>query len=177
MRRRGLLALSALCVLSAVVFAVVSVLVSDESGGATTQTQSQSGFVSLESNGAGATAVLSGALTRKSFETESVRVVGSRLAGRSSDPDQFRATVLDSDGDEIETVRMWSPLLRLEWDRKGSRHGETFLKRAQVHISVPVSNSAARVVLGWPGGREVAQVEIGREVRSFCARASDNPAC
>ena len=77
------------------------------------------GLVSLESAGDGATLIVTGWLSREKFELKDVRIAGSRLAGKSSDPDQFRVTLIDLVGREIGIVSMWSPLLSLQWDAEG----------------------------------------------------------
>src|SRR5678815_4097441 len=77
------------------------------------------GLMPFDETGDGATVVVTGLLTPKSFKLESVRVVGARPAGRSADPDQFRALLLDASGNKLEVVKMWSPLLAFQWDEEG----------------------------------------------------------
>ncbi len=177
MRRRPLLTFAALgAVLVVVAASVLAVYLRRDEDDRSDANGSRVGLVPLASNGSGATVVLSGALTEKAFKVEAVRVEGSRLAGKSSDPDQFRATLLDSAGRELETIRMWSPLLRLVWNAEG-RHEPVTLAKRRVRIPVPVSTSLESVVLSWTGGRRVARVSVGDEVREFCAGAPANPAC
>ena len=44
-------------------------------------------------------------------------------------------------------------------------------------LSIPLSATVDVVVLGWTNGKDIARVRVGREVRAFCARATQNPAC
>lgn len=135
------------------------------------------GTVPLAASGSGATVVITGSLSREDFALKSVRVVGSRLASRSSDPDQFRAQLLDVTGREIETVRMWSPLLSLEWNREGTQESAHILTRRDVEISVPASIGMQAVILSWPGDNALARVNVSRQVAKFCLQKPGNPAC
>jgi hypothetical protein len=138
--------------------------------------QTPDGLVPLRSNQTGATILLSGVLTKESFKLGSVQVVGSRLAGKSSDPDQFRAAVLDPNGRTIDTVKMWSPLLRFVWNKRGHDEAWTFKKR-KVHLAIPASRKAQFVILRWPGGKAIGRIRVDHQVRAFCAAAPDNPSC
>jgi hypothetical protein len=143
--------------------------------------ESHDGLVSLESGGAGATLILSGTLTSRSFTPQSMRIVTSRLASRASDPDEFRITLRDSAGRDLETIKTWSPLLSLDWDtepdtERPREHATTSARRA-VEIPLPVSVALEQVVLSWPGGKTVAHVDVGPEVRRFCRRSPQSPAC
>jgi hypothetical protein len=135
------------------------------------------GRVPLQSTGSGATVILSGTLTRPSFKLKSVRVVGSRLASKSSDPDQFRATLLGARGKELETVKMWSPLLRFDWDEEGKRESARKLDGRSVEISVPASILLQEVVLSWTDGKQVARVNVRSQIQRFCKDTPLNPAC
>jgi hypothetical protein len=176
MRRRPVLIVAGLAGLLALTTALVAILLRGWDDEPSRGDASRSGLVSLRSNGSGATLVLSGLVTPDTFKVQSVRVEASRPAGRSSDPDQFRATLLDSDGREIDIVRMWSPLTRLAWSNDGKHQLETLTARP-VDLSIPASAGLDVVVLGWTNGKEVARISVGREVRAFCASAPQNPAC
>lgn len=142
-----------------------------------TLAEGEPGMRPLGNSGSGATLILSGILTRESFKLTSMRVVGSRLAGKSSDPDQFRVTLLNVAGQELETVRMWSPLLRLDWDSTDKHETATTLAQRAVNISVPASIALNQVVLGWPDGKKVATIKVGPEIYRFCLQSPQNPAC
>jgi hypothetical protein len=176
-RRRPLLTLSAVGLAVVALAAAVLVVVLRGNDDAASGVQGRrDGLVSVQANGSGATVVVSGRLTERSFTVESVVVDGSRVAGRSSDPDQFRATLLDADGRELETIRTWSPLLRLGWSGEG-QHRRAVLPERMVQISVPLSPSLESVRLHWPDGRTIARVAVGDVVRDFCAVTPANPAC
>ncbi len=166
MRRGGLLTISLLAVLSA-----------GCPGSARRPVKSDAGLISLQPAGDGATLVLSGVLTRESFKLKSMHVEGSRLAGKGSDPDQFRATLLGASGQELEVVKMWSPLLRFEWDPEGQHESARTLDKHSVEISIPASTLLDQVVLSWADGKEVAHVKVGPEIRRFCKRSPQNAAC
>ena len=139
---------------------------------------STEGLVSLDSAGNGATLLITGYLSRERFELKDVRVVGSRLAGKSSDPDQFRATLLDVNGKQIGLVKMWSPLLSLEWDPEGLHESAQSLAQRNVVIQVPATLTLSQVVFSWPEGKyEVGRVQLRDEMLTFCKQFPANPAC
>jgi hypothetical protein len=136
------------------------------------------GLVSLESAGDGATLIVTGWLSREKFELKAVRIAGSRLAGKSSDPDQFRATLIDIAGRELSTVKMWSPLLSLQWDSEGLKESAQGFNDRMVEIRIPVSLTLNEVVFSWPETKyEVARLSVRAEVERFCKEYADNPAC
>jgi hypothetical protein len=135
------------------------------------------GLIPVASSGDGATLVLSGVLTRETFTLESLRVVASRLAGRSSDPDQFRVMLLGPSGRELGTVTMWSPLTQFEWDMANEHEVARTWDKRRVDIPIPASVDLQTVVLGWPAGKVIARFEVGDKIREFCSRTPDNPAC
>jgi hypothetical protein len=104
-------------------------------------------------------------------------VVGSRLASKASDPDQFRATLLGPEGKELGTIKMWSPLLRLEWDAERQHESARRLDRRRVEIPVPASILLQEVVLNWPDGKTVARVNVRAQIQRFCGSSPANPAC
>jgi hypothetical protein len=149
------------------------------------------GLLPYESN-AGATVILTGLLTQKAFKFESMRVVGSRLAGRPADPDQFRISQFNAEGKLLDVMKTWSPLLSFEWDvveakersEEGHAHEEPSLKETahdhserHVEITVPASIALETVALSWPEGREIARIKVGEEIRRFCERTRGNAAC
>lgn len=135
------------------------------------------GLIPLAGSGDGATLVLSGVLTREAFALDSIGVFASRLAGRSSDPDQFRAVLLSKDGMELGVVKMWSPLTQFQWDPAGAHEALHRFDTRRVEIPLPVSIDLQTVALTWPKGAAVARVEVGQAIRQFCSIAPDNPAC
>ncbi|HEX6395948.1 MAG TPA: hypothetical protein VFZ95_00865 [Steroidobacteraceae bacterium] len=135
------------------------------------------GLMPFDETGDGATVVISGLLTSKSFKLESVRVVGARPAGRAGDPDQFRALLLDASGNKFELVKMWSPLLAFQWDEEGVRESASQSSERFVDISIPATLQLERVSLSWPAGKSIAVVDVGEYVRKFCAERPENPAC
>ena len=136
------------------------------------------GLVSLESAGDGATLIVTGWLSREKFEMKEVRIAGSRLAGRSNDPDQFRVTLVDIAGREFGMVKMWSPLLSLQWDAEGLKESAQGFNDRIVEIQIPVSWTLNEVVLSWPEGKyEVGRVSVRAEIERFCKEMPDNPAC
>ena len=139
---------------------------------------STEGMVSLESAGDGATVIMTGWLTREKFELKDVRISGSRLTGKSSDPDQFRATMIDTAGRELGVLRTWSPLLTLEWDMERQNENARNLDERTVEILVPASLTLNEVVLSWPDGKyEVARISVGDAIAIFCKESPANPAC
>jgi hypothetical protein len=139
---------------------------------------STEGLVSLDSSGTGATLWITGYLNRERFELKAVRVVGSRLAGKSSDPDQFRATLLDAKGNKLGLVKMWSPLLSLQWDPEGLHETAQDLAERNVVIQVPATLALNQVVFTWPGGKsEAGRVQLRDEIVAFCKEFPANPAC
>jgi len=135
------------------------------------------GLVSLESAGGGATVIVSGTLTRESFTRASVRVVGSRSAAKSSDPDQFRATLYDKQGRSLQIIKMWSPLLRLEWDKTLKHESIVTVQQRVVAISLPITIFVEQIEFSWPDGARIATVQVGPAVKRFCQSASQNPSC
>jgi len=135
------------------------------------------GLVSLGSAGGGATVIVSGTLTRESFTRVSVRVVGSRSAEKSSDPDQFRATLYDQQGKRLQSIKMWSPLLRLAWDKALKHESVVTVQQRVVAISLPVTIFVEQIEFSWPDGTRIATVRVGPAVKRFCQRASQNPSC
>lgn len=134
-------------------------------------------LVPYDSGASGASLIVSGVLTHESFKPRSIRVIGWRLAGKSSDPDQFRVQLLDPLGRELGVQKMWSPLLRFVWNAEGEREAVQELDNRDVQISVPVSILVNQIVLSWPNGREVARIKVGGEIRTFCLQTPENPAC
>ena len=150
------------------------------------------GLMPYESN-AGATVILTGLLTQDSFEFESMRVVGSQLAGRPADPDQFRVALFDADGRLLDVMKTWSPLLTFVWDvidessdedrREGGKEQQKlkesaiYLSEGFVEIAVPASLTLETVGLSWPEGKEITRIAVGEEVRRFCERTRGNAAC
>jgi len=139
---------------------------------------STEGMVSRESVGDGATLIVTGWLTQERFELKDVRIAGSRLAGRASDPDQFRVTLLDIKGREFDIVRMWSPLLSLQWDAEGLNETAQSFDGRVVEIQIPASSTLNEVVFSWPDRKyEVGRVKVGAAIEGFCKEMPDNPAC
>lgn len=139
---------------------------------------SAEGLVSLASAGDGATVIVTGWMSREKFELKELRISGSRLAGKSSDPDQFRAILLDAAGRQIGVVKMWSPLLSLEWDWEGQQESAMDLAERAVEIHVPASLTLDQVIFSWPESKyEVGRVSVGDEIARFCKEMPANPAC
>lgn len=139
---------------------------------------STEGLLSLESAGDGATVIVTGWLTREKFELKDVQISASRLAGSSTDPDQFRATMIDTSGRELGVLKMWSPLVTLEWDMERLQENARSLDDRTVQIRIPASLTLNEVVLSWPDGKyEVARVSVGDAIASFCKQMPANPAC
>ena len=139
---------------------------------------STEGTVSLDSAGDGATVILTGWLSRKKFEIKDVRISGSRLAGKSSDPDQFRATMIDTVGRQLGVVKMWSPLFAVEWDMEGLQENARSLDERVVQIRVPASLTLNEIVLSWPDDKyEVGRVFVGDAIADSCKQVPANPAC
>lgn len=151
------------------------------------------GMMPIET-GDGATLIMTGYLSRERFELKEIRIVGSRLASRSSDPDQFRATLLDVEGRVIGAVKMWSPLLTFAWDLEGLHESAESSDHRVVDIQVPATIAIDRVILSWPQGMsegkyegkyevrydgkyEVANLSVAREIGQFCELSPQNPAC
>lgn len=135
------------------------------------------GMMPIET-GDGATLILTGYLSRERFELKEIRIVGSRLASRSSDPDQFRATLLDVEGRMIGAVKMWSPLLTFVWDLEGLHESAESSDPRVVDIQVPATIAIDRVILSWPHGKyEVANLSVAEEMGQFCKFSPQNPAC
>jgi hypothetical protein len=147
------------------------------------------GMMPIET-GDGATLILTGYLSREKFELKEIRIVGSRLASRSSDPDQFRATLLDVEGRMIGAVKMWSPLLTFVWDLEGLHESAESSDHRVVDIQVPATIAIDRVILSWPQGMneemnegkydgkyEVASLSVAEEIGQFCKLSPRNPAC
>lgn len=135
------------------------------------------GLMSFEETDNGATVVMTGLLTPKYFKLDSVRVVASHPAGRTGDPDQFRALLLDASGNKLELVKMWSPLLEFQWDAEGQHESASQQSERLVDIAIPASLTLERVSLSWPGAKPMAVVEVGEYVRRFCDARPENPAC
>lgn len=143
------------------------------------------GMMPIET-GDGATLIMTGYLSRERFELKEIRIVGSRLASRSSDPDQFRATLLDVEGRMIGAVKMWSPLLTFVWDIEGLHESAESSDHRVVDIQVPATIAIDRVILSWPRGMnegkydgkyEVANLSVAEEIGQFCKLSPQNPAC
>lgn len=150
-------------------------------GIATAAEQPLEGMMPIET-GDGATLILTGYLSRDKFELKEIRIVGSRLASRSSDPDQFRATLLDVEGRMIGAVKMWSPLLTFAWDLEGLHESAESSDYRVVDIQVPATIAIDRVILSWPHGKyegkyEVANVSVAEKIGQFCKFSPQNPAC
>ena len=124
------------------------------------------GMMPIET-GDGATLIMTGYLSRERFELKEIRIVGSRLASRSSDPDQFRATLLDVEGRMIGAVKMWSPLLTFVWDHEGLHESAESSDHRVVDIQVPATIAIDRVILSWPQGMNEGKYEgrVRRQVR------------
>jgi hypothetical protein len=135
------------------------------------------GLVSVNSSGDGITLILLGTLSRETFLLDSVEVVGSRLAGRSSDPDQFRVLLLGLDGQAIDTIAMWSPLTQFEWDINSEQETLYAFTERKVDIPIPVSIDVEIVILSWPDEPEIANIQVGNYIRKFCDQTPENPAC
>jgi len=139
--------------------------------------ESTEGLIPIDSSGGGATLVASGVLTPNTFVLESLRVVGSPMASRSTDPDQFRVTLQDAHGRELETVRMWSPLSRFQWDEPRQNETVRTLEKRRLDIPIAASLDLEYVVLSWPDGKVVARLNVRQAIRDFCAKTPANPAC
>jgi hypothetical protein len=135
------------------------------------------GLISASASGDGATLILTGMLSRETFLLYSADVVGSRLAGRSSDPDQFRAILLGPDGQELETIAMWSPLDQFQWDVNNEHETRYTFTSREVDILVPISSDVETVILSWPEAPEIARIEVGDIIHKFCDQFPQNPAC
>ena len=139
--------------------------------------ESMEGMVSLESSGDGATLLVTGVLTASSFEFQAMRVVGSRLAGRTSDPDQLRVYLFDARGGKLGVLKTWSPLLQFQWDIEGVRESALNLEKAVVIIQIPATLTLAEISLRWPQGKEMIRLDVRDAIRSFCELMPKNPAC
>lgn len=135
------------------------------------------GTVPLTSSGDGITLLLRGVLNRERFALEQVEAVGSRLASRSPDPDQFRIVRYNSTGEVLDTVHLWSPLDRFEWDSAGQRERRVSVVEARVEIPVPVYIGVAGIELQWPGGARLGRIDVSSALQTFCAKSPVNPGC
>jgi hypothetical protein len=139
---------------------------------------STEGLVSLESAGDGATLIVTGWLSKEKFELKEMRIAGSRLAGKTGDPDQFRMVLLDREGQKLGVVKTWSPLLSLQWDEEGMKESAQGFYDRTVEILIPASLGLSQVAFSWAGSKyEVGRIEVGELVYGFCKERPENPAC
>jgi len=135
------------------------------------------GTVPLESSGDGTTLLLHGVLSRERFTLEFVQPVGSRLASRSPDPDLLRVVRYGVGGEVLDTIHLWSPLDRFEWDSEGQREHRVSAVEARVVIPVPVHLGVAAVELQWPGQAGLGRIDVNAVLLRFCAANPRNPGC
>lgn len=143
----------------------------------TTKIPINAGTVPLTSSGDGITLLLRGMLSRERFALEQVETVGSRLASRSPDPDQFRIARYSSTGEMLDMMHLWSPLDRFEWDSEGQRERRVSVVEARVEIPVPAHIGVAGIELQWPDGARLGRIDVSSALQTFCAKAPVNPGC